>query len=624
VLVLIVVAAGAIYWAQHQINPGGRRGPIVTVRIPAGSSTSKIASVLSADGIIHSSTLFAFYVRLHGDGPLLAGSYQLPKNSSYQSTIDALQAGPKIITATLVIPEGFTVAQIAQRVGALPGMGLSAAKFLAAADKGSVRSPYEPPGVNNLEGLLFPATYTISQGETEIDVLELLVQTFDQRADQLGLVAAAKALDETPYQLVTVASIVEREAKLAGDRGDVASVIYNRLKIGMPLGADSTETYYLRLADPTLVPTADELDQPGPYNTRLDKGLPPTPIANPGLPSLEAAASPPHTDYLYFVEINPDGQLGYASTESGFEGLQQQCRQPVLKAPTAHTRVAGVIGDPVRHSLSPVIHNAAFESLGLDWVYVAFPVPKGAGLRAVEAMRTLGLAGLSVTMPHKAEVVEGVDVLGPVAARLGVVNTLYWRATPTGDELVGESCDGAGFVDALRGDEGFDPAGQRCVVLGSGGAARSVALALGDAGASSVAVVARNSKAASECAGLAGPAGSTVAPERVAMAEAIGASALVVNATSVGMGAGDGLPFDLPLHAIGSQHCVVDLIYAPAVTHLLHECRSRGATAANGLGMLIYQAARQVEMWTGRSAPLAVMSAAALGSLIRRDETGSL
>jgi UPF0755 protein len=123
-----------------------------------------------------------------------------------------------------------------------------------------------------------------------------------------------------------VASIVERESKLSADRGPVASVIYNRLKIRMPLGADSTQTYYLRLSHPTLIPSADQLNTPGPYNTRLNTGLPPTPIANPGLPSLRAAAFPPKTTYLYFVEINPDGQLGFASTDSGFVQLQAQCR----------------------------------------------------------------------------------------------------------------------------------------------------------------------------------------------------------------------------------------------------------------------------------------------------------
>jgi UPF0755 protein len=326
VVVIVVAVGGFLLWAQGQINPGGHRGPVVSVSIPAGSSTAHIASVLSAHGIIHSPTLFTWYVRFHGDGPFLPGLYELPKNSSYQAAIDALQSGPKVLTATLVLPEGFTMKEIADRVGALPNMGLSAQKFLQAVSSGEVRSPYEPAGVNNLEGLLFPATYQIRQGETEVDVLSQLETAFVERANAVGLPAAAAARHETVYQLVTIASIVEKEAKLAQDRGPVASVLYNRLKAGAPLGADSTQTYYLRLADPALVPSTVQYNAPSPYNTRLKAGLPPTPIANPGIPSLEAAASPPATAYLYFVEVNPDGKLGFATDSAGFAQLQQQCQ----------------------------------------------------------------------------------------------------------------------------------------------------------------------------------------------------------------------------------------------------------------------------------------------------------
>jgi UPF0755 protein len=129
----------------------------------------------------------------------------------------------------------------------------------------------------------------------------------------------------TPYQVITVASIVEREAKFDADRGDVASAIYNRLAKGMSLGADSTQTYYLRLTDPALVPTVAQLEEPSPYNTRLNVGLPPTPIANPGIPSLQAAIDPPATTYLYFVETNADGKLSFASDAAGFAQLQQEC-----------------------------------------------------------------------------------------------------------------------------------------------------------------------------------------------------------------------------------------------------------------------------------------------------------
>jgi UPF0755 protein len=323
---VLAVAIGGVVWAEGQINPGGHHGPDVAVNIPTGSSTSQIGSILSRSGVIHNSTLFAWYVRIHGDGPLYPGSYSLPKNSSYKSAIAALEAGPKLVTDRLVIPEGYTLRQMAAAVGALPQLNLSAPRFLAAATSGEVRSPYEPAGVNNLEGLLFPATYQVRQGESEVDVLEQMVGAFDDQANAVGLTAAAARLHVTPYQVVTVASVVEREAKLYGDRGPVASAIYNRLRIGMPLGADSTQTYYLRVNNPGLTPTAGQLNQPSPYNTRLNKGLPPTPIANPGLAALQAATNPPNTTYLYFVEVKPTGQLGFASTTAGFDQLQQQCR----------------------------------------------------------------------------------------------------------------------------------------------------------------------------------------------------------------------------------------------------------------------------------------------------------
>jgi shikimate dehydrogenase len=290
-------------------------------------------------------------------------------------------------------------------------------------------------------------------------------------------------------------------------------------------------------------------------------------------------------------------------------------RQPLLSSPRGTTRVCGVIGDPVAHSLSPVLHNSAFAALGLDWVYVAFPVPRGSGAAAVDAMRALGLAGLSVTMPHKADVVPRLDRLSPVAAELGVVNTISWARSGGSSDLVGDSTDGAGFLDALEGDDGFDPSGRQCLVLGAGGAARAVTLALAGAGAGSVVVIGRRPDAALSCARLAGAVGQAMGPERPGLAEVVCGSDLIVNATRVGMAAGDGLPFEIDPDWLSSRQFVAELIYAPAKTPLLLAARQRSVRAANGLGMLIHQAARQVEIWTGRPAPREAMSAAVLGAL---------
>lgn len=286
--------------------------------------------------------------------------------------------------------------------------------------------------------------------------------------------------------------------------------------------------------------------------------------------------------------------------------------------PAATTAVVGVIGDPVEHSLSPALHNAALVELGLDWAYVAFPVPAGRGQAAVAAMVDLGIRGLSVTMPHKTAAAKACGRLSLVAERLGVVNTV----TNMGGHLVGDSTDGPGFVDSLA-DQGWAPAGKSCLVLGAGGAARAVVLALGAAGAERVAVVARRPEQALEVAELAGAAGLAGSVDAADEAE------LVVNATPVGMAGvpldeGGDLPFGLDPKRLGPGQLVADLIYAPATTPLLAVARSRGADTCNGLGMLIHQAARQVRIWTGRDAPIEVMSAAALRELGKRAEMGKL
>jgi shikimate dehydrogenase len=273
--------------------------------------------------------------------------------------------------------------------------------------------------------------------------------------------------------------------------------------------------------------------------------------------------------------------------------------------PSARSSVVGVIGDPVGHSLSPLLHNAAFDALGLDWVSVAFPVAPGQAADAVAGMRALGVVGLSVTMPHKRDVAGLVDECTPVAQRLGVVNCVTRRD----GRLVGDSTDGAGFVESLRRGGGFTPSGRRCLVLGAGGAARAVVLALADAGAVEVVVVNRTPGRAEEAAALAGAVGRVGSADDVARAE------LIVQATPVGMasaGASPGdaasLPFD-PALLHGGQ-VVADLVYHPAVTPLLAAAVAQGADTVGGLGMLVHQAALALEQWTGRPAPVEAMWAA--------------
>lgn len=278
------------------------------------------------------------------------------------------------------------------------------------------------------------------------------------------------------------------------------------------------------------------------------------------------------------------------------------------------TKVVCVIGDPIAHSLSPVIHNAAFAALEMDWVCVALRTVDGQAQAAVHGMRALGIQGMSVTMPHKSTVIGALDSLSDDASALNSVNCI----TNQGGTLIGTNTDGAGFLAGLGHDFGFNPSGADCVVLGAGGAARSVVLALARAGARAVKVVNRTVAKAESAAGLAGAVGSVAGPDQ------IGSADLIVNATSVGMAGvaaggssdGDAMPCD-PRHLHGDQF-VVDLIYNPAQTALMREAAARGARVSNGVSMLVHQAAVAFEDWTGVAAPVDAMFAATAAELAAR------
>jgi shikimate dehydrogenase len=276
------------------------------------------------------------------------------------------------------------------------------------------------------------------------------------------------------------------------------------------------------------------------------------------------------------------------------------------RAVTGETFLAAVIGKPVRHSLSPAIFNAAFASAGLDGVFVALEVDEAAMPAALAGARALGLRGLSVTMPGKEAAARLVDELTPEAAELGAVNSIRID----GERLVGHNTDGAGFVDAVRIDEGFEPAGRTAVVFGAGGAARAVVRALAAAGIADIAVAGRTPERAERAAALGGAAGRVVAQDEPIDAD------LVVNATPVGMrggSEGDGLPFDASL--LRRADLVVDLVYHPLETPLVALARERDIAAANGVGMLVHQAAHQFASWTEITPPIAAMRAATEAAL---------
>lgn len=274
------------------------------------------------------------------------------------------------------------------------------------------------------------------------------------------------------------------------------------------------------------------------------------------------------------------------------------------------TRAAAVIGDPVRHSRSPAIHNAAFAAVGLDWSFLAFEVPAGEAGGALDAMRVLGLTGLSVTMPHKGAVAEVADEASEAVRLLGASNCVV----PLSDgRLRAENTDVVGFLSGLADDAGITPEGRRVAVLGAGGAARAVVHACCLGGATDVAIVNRTPERAASAAGLAAPV------SRIGTTDDIRAADLVVNATSVGMTRGgeraDEREVPCPPEVIGPEQVVVDLVYSPLETTWLNQLRARGIEAHNGLSMLVHQAAVAFELWTGIEPPLPAMRTAAVDAV---------
>jgi len=259
------------------------------------------------------------------------------------------------------------------------------------------------------------------------------------------------------------------------------------------------------------------------------------------------------------------------------------------------TRVTGIIGWPVEHSLSPTMHNAAFAALGLDWVYVAYPVPPDRVRGAISGLADAGVAGLNVTIPHKQTVLTACSAVSEAVASIGAANTLIpdgeggWRADNT---------DAPGFLRALDEAAPLDLDGAAALILGAGGAARAVAFALRTRGAD----ISVANRTEDKAAALGNPVAFT--PREVNAAAAV--SDIVVNCTSLGLH-GTGVPSELPLSAIGRGQVVVDVVYRPGGTAWLEAVEARGARVVDGLGMLLHQGAAAFVQWTGEEPPIDVM-----------------
>lgn len=277
--------------------------------------------------------------------------------------------------------------------------------------------------------------------------------------------------------------------------------------------------------------------------------------------------------------------------------------------PAASTRLLGVLGWPVEHSLSPVIHNAALRSQGLDFVYLALPTPPERLQVVLDGLGAIGAVGMNVTVPHKEAVAGACDRLSEEAALVGAVNTLHW----TGDGLVGHNTDAAGLGVALAG-AGVTAETERAVLLGTGGAARAAAVALARLGLQ-VTVVGRRADAAAAVADVAAAAGANATAcqlDEDVVAERVAEAGLCCNATTLGM---QDEPLPEPFMQLNEGQIAYDLVYAPADTPFLQAARRAGAGAHGGITMLVQQAVLAYERWTGRDAPVDVMRGAAESAL---------
>jgi UPF0755 protein len=328
-VVFLMLLAGVFVGAHYYegcASPGPSTTGSVRFTVAHGASASDVVGDLANAKLINCGG-FVGNLLIRGTGKaaaLRAGTYTLHGGMSLDEIIGVLSTAPKAVSTTdVLIPPGYRVdPQIADRLR--DTLGIPADQFVGVAQSGRFSlPPYLPKGTSTVEGFLYPDTYRLAtNGETPAAVIHTLLEEFRIRTKDLPWGNAAR-LGVTPYQIVVIASMIEKESGTDADRPKIAAVIYNRLKLGMPLGIDATVEYI----DPNPADglTDADLAIDSPYNTRLHPGLPPTPIASPGLPSLEAALRPSQVPYLYYVACGSNGASKFSSNYRQFLRDKARC-----------------------------------------------------------------------------------------------------------------------------------------------------------------------------------------------------------------------------------------------------------------------------------------------------------
>ena len=338
-----IVAVGvAGLWYSQQVNPKGDPGSPITFTVSADDTVETVSERLQAEGLVESASVFRWYVERHDGLVLIPGYFRLRPDDHMGNVMRVLRTPPSETFTKVTFPEGYSLEKMARRLEEKVPR-LSAIDFNVAATDGSIRSAWSPAGVDSLEGLLFPDTYQVSNGESAGQMIERMVKLMERVGRQENIEERSVANGLDPYRTLIIASLIEREARVPQDRAKIARVIYNRLFFGMPLGIDAALFYG---QDPALsFSEVKALDTP--YNTYLYTGLPPTPIANPGRASIEAALNPvanpslgdpicvdlPKGDpcvYLYYVLADEDGRHAFSATLEQHEANIEIAREKGL------------------------------------------------------------------------------------------------------------------------------------------------------------------------------------------------------------------------------------------------------------------------------------------------------
>ncbi len=319
-LVLILIAAWGIMrtvqWGREQLDPPGEQGAAINLTLPPGVSTSGISKILEQHDVIPDARAYEWYVRLKGVPLFQAGDYTFHTNSTIWEALEVLQAGPRYVEQKIqirvTIPEGLTVRQIIREIDEAEGMPFTGAEFEDELRMQHIVSNYAPspsampPGAD---------TYYLGPESTPEELLAQMLTRFDEVLTRLGYGAAPQTVGMSAYETVVLASLIEREARIGSERAKISRVIHNRLAADWALGIDASIIYVTGNTQLTLT----DLQTESPYNTRLTKGLPPTPIAAAGRASLEAALAPLPGQWMFYVLADEAGRHSFSMTIQEFE-----------------------------------------------------------------------------------------------------------------------------------------------------------------------------------------------------------------------------------------------------------------------------------------------------------------